>query len=90
MFDLIRSVFRKDITESEIAKKYKEVFSGEAGKVVLEDLMKFGHINEISYRPGDPHQTSFNEGMRLVVTRILTYVEADLKSKPLNIEDLDA
>ena len=57
---------------------YKRVFSSEDGKVVLEDLMlSAGIISGSSYVPGDPHQTSFNEGRREIVNRIIESINID-------------
>lgn len=57
---------------------YKKVFSSEHGQIVLEDLMlSAGIISGSSYVPGDPHQTSFNEGRREVVNRIIESINID-------------
>jgi|TARA_R100001530_G_scaffold15914_1_gene14083 hypothetical protein len=55
---------------------YKEVFSTEAGREVLEDLMKNNFIWN-STITSDLQETSYNEGRRSVVLAILNYVSLD-------------
>lgn len=55
----------------ELAAAYRRAFSTDDGKVVLKDLMRFGHFGEASFRADDPHLTSFREGERNAVLRIL-------------------
>jgi len=55
---------------------YKEVFSTEAGREVLEDLMKNNFIWNSTITT-DLQETSYNEGRRSVVLAILNYVSLD-------------
>ena len=55
---------------------YKEVFSTEAGREVLKDLMKNNFIWN-STITSDLQETSYNEGRRSVVLAILNYVSLD-------------
>jgi hypothetical protein len=55
---------------------YKEVFSTEAGREVLEDLMKNNFIWN-STITSDLQETAYNEGRRSVVLAILNYVSLD-------------
>ena len=57
---------------------YKEVFATEAGKEVLDDLMKSNYFFT-SPHTGDSHETSFNEGRRSVILAILNYVSLDIE-----------
>lgn len=57
---------------------YKKTFSSEYGQIVLQDLMlAAGIISGSSFVPGDPHQTSFNEGRREIVNRIIESINID-------------
>ena len=55
---------------------YKEIFSTEVGREVLEDLMKNNFI-WTSTITNDLQETAFNEGRRSVVLAILNYVSLD-------------
>jgi len=55
---------------------YKEVFSTEAGREVLEDLMKNNFIWN-STITSDLQETAYNEGRRSVVLAILNSVSLD-------------
>lgn len=55
---------------------YKEIFSTEVGREVLEDLMKNNFIWN-STLTNDLQETAFNEGRRSVVLAILNYVSLD-------------
>lgn len=60
---------------------YQSVFGSEAGKRVLYDLMKNHKIVSLSHVRGSSDETTFNEGQRMVVLRImsnLNYKIADL------------
>jgi len=67
--------------QSEIMLKsirdYKDTFETSCGEKVLLDLMKVGKMTGQSFVPGDPHQTSFNEGSRWIVGHILTQLKKD-------------
>jgi len=62
----------------EIVEDYKRCFGTPSGKKVLYDLMKRGHIMEARFT-ADPYATHFNEGMRHIVTQILTILGTDPK-----------
>lgn len=49
------------------------------GKAVLDDLCD-AYYDRVSFVPGDPHTTAFNEGQRSVVAAIFQILE-DLKQK---------
>ena len=55
---------------------YKEVFSTEPGREVLEDLMK-NYFLWTSPQTSDSHETAYNEGRRSVILAILNYVSLD-------------
>jgi len=65
---------------SKLAETYKRLFSGPDGEAVLKDLLKFGHFTQPTFVAGSPCESSFNEGKRRVVLRILSF---------LNRKDLD-
>jgi len=58
-------------------RAYKEVFESEAGKIVLEDLMKSCHFTMSTFDK-DPYETHFNEGARSVVLRIIRTTNASM------------
>ncbi len=55
---------------------YKELFSTELGREVLEDLMK-NNFFWTSTITNDLQETAFNEGRRSVILAILNYVSLD-------------
>jgi hypothetical protein len=57
--------------------QYKMTFSTPEGQAVLKDLLVSCGAMASSFVPKDPHQTSFNEGRREVVNRILSTIEMD-------------
>lgn len=59
-------------------KAYKDVFGGESGKLVLEDLRARGFFHASTWA-GDKEQTLINEGARQLVLHINTMVEYDLE-----------
>jgi hypothetical protein len=61
----------------QLSKAYKAVFSGDNGKLVLEDLKGRGFYN-IPTWAGNAEQTLINEGARQLVLHIITMVEFDL------------
>ena len=65
---------------------YKEVFATEAGKEVLDDLMKSNYFFT-STQTGDSHETSFNEGHRSVILAILNYVSLDIEKIQQRMKD---
>jgi len=68
----------KERKQKKLNTAYKRVFSSEHGEIVLEDLMlSAGIISGSSYVQGDSHQTSFNEGRREIVNRIIETINID-------------
>lgn len=67
---------------------YKRVFESEDGSKVLEDLMKSCHMVN-STMGNDPYETSFNEGARSVVVRILKTINTDIEKLNKFIEKLE-
>lgn len=84
MFDNLKGLFKKKLPESDLAHCYKKVFGSADGQTVLRDLMKFGHISEMTYVPSDPTHTAFNEGKRRVVLRVMSFVDAELIQNAIN------
>ena len=65
---------------------YKEIFGSEAGKEVLDDLMKSNYFFT-STQTGDSHETAFNEGRRSVILAILNYVSLDIEKIQQRMKD---
>lgn len=57
------------------AINYRDLFSTEMGKKVLEDMKKFMYYNHSVHYPGDPHETAFRDGLRTGVLRILRLID---------------
>lgn len=71
---------RKSKTSDDVIQqhmRFQQVFGSEAGKAVLYDLMKFGHMLHSSFSPKDPYETAFREGERNIVLRIMSVLEMD-------------
>ena len=63
----------------EASRRYKEVFSGEDGEWVLNDLRKRCFIDHTTY--SDSHgQMGFNEGRRSVFMHIQNLISKDLRT----------
>ena len=70
---------------------YVTTFGAKCGigaESVLRDLYMEGGIMTTSFVPGDPHQTSFNEGTRAVVIHILE-MTFGVKGMPLKIQEIE-
>ena len=68
---------------SNIRNDYYNLFNSTLGKDVLADLKKFCHHESPTYVVGDPMHTAYNEGMRRVLLRILSFSS---KSQPITEE----
>ena len=55
----------KDLKQLELA--YKQTFSSDTGKEVLEDLKKRCSFYSTSHIKGDSHESAFLEGTRSVI-----------------------
>jgi hypothetical protein len=62
------------MTPKELRATYRQIFTGDDGKVVLEDLAKRFNIHSTSFSK-DPHETAFREGQRDVVLFIQSTIE---------------
>lgn len=67
---------KKESKRVTLIKAYREIFSSDAGKAVLEDLCKACNVYS-STMDVNPHEVVFKEGARSVVLRILKTVEID-------------
>ena len=70
----IRKAMSKRIA---VHESYQNVFSGPDGERVLAHIMKEGCILKTTFVSGDPHQTSLNEGKRILALSILKFVHRD-------------
>ena len=57
---------------------YASIFKGEMGKIVMDDLKAFCHIDMPVLSPGQPDVTGFNDGKRFVFLRICKMARIDL------------
>lgn len=58
---------------------YKHVFGSEVGERVLRDMMRNHFMTRPSHVRSDPYETSYNEGQRAVMLRLMTYMNYDIK-----------
>lgn len=58
--------------QNKLNKAYRATFSTAAGKEVMKDLIKFCHIMQPTFVPGDASASAFNEGIRRVGLRIMS------------------
>jgi hypothetical protein len=68
---------------------YNRTFSTASGKKVLQDLIDSFHVLRPTFSPGDPHLTSFKEGSREVVLRILSLINTDPRKFLEMAEEVD-
>jgi hypothetical protein len=61
------------ITYKEKVGAYQRVFSGEDGKIVLDDLLNFCGVGRPSFDVNNVNATFLNEGARTVGLRIQYY-----------------
>ena len=69
---------------------YKEVFGTDAGKEVLEDIMRFNFVLNTTMQDNDALQIAFNEGRRAVVLAIMNNLQvspAELMDKQKEVYD---
>ncbi len=66
-----------------LSKAYKDIFGGESGKLVLEDIKDRGFIKTTTWG-GNTDATVLNEGTRLLALHIITMIELD----PEQLEEL--
>jgi len=67
----------KDLKQLEIA--YKQTFSSDTGKEVLEDLKKRCSFYNTTHIKGDSHESAFLEGTRSVIL----FINNMLNKKPM-------
>lgn len=65
---------------------YVRCFNTPDGRAVLSHLMRTGFVFTSTHVPGDPHQSSMNEGTRRMVLSILKYVNKDHKELVNQVE----
>lgn len=57
-----------------VHEAYQTVFTGTDGEMVLKHIMTEGCMLKTTFVKGDPHQTSLNEGKRILALSILKFV----------------
>lgn len=73
---------------SDTALAYRRLFTSADGRLVLRSLSQYCNVTASSFAPGDPHQTSFNEGQRDTFNHILAAAELkpeDFLLKPMEM-----
>ena len=56
---------------------YQRIFSSPEGERVLLDLVKVARLDIPTFAAGDPHETSYREGERSIVLRIIKTINTD-------------
>ena len=64
----------------QLVMDYQGTFGTPEGKRVLEDLEKQCYANALTFVPGSPDGTAFNEGKRYVILHIQRLVAANLNT----------
>lgn len=60
-------------TKERLEQAYAAVFDdSENARIVMADLLKFGHVFDQLHTPGDPNHTAHLDGRRRVVLRVLS------------------
>jgi hypothetical protein len=77
---------RKQVTT---IRDYRQVFSSQAGKRVLHDLMSAHHMLGTSFVVKSELETVFNEGQRNVVLRILAKLNTNPEELEKHIEEYE-
>lgn len=72
--DLIKWRLRRKV---DIHDSYQRVFTTMPGEQVLNHICEVGFMFKSTFVPGDPHQTSLNEGKRMLALSILKFVKKD-------------
>jgi|TARA_R100001443_G_scaffold27491_3_gene40699 hypothetical protein len=63
----------------DLQRVYREVFSSDEGKRVLDDLKARFGFQQTTHVPGDPYESAFFEGQRNAVLLILRMMEEKRK-----------
>lgn len=70
------------VSDQKLRAAYRDVFSGENGKLVLHDLMLRHDFFKTSAIAAEPYSTYFNEGGRAVVCYILGRMRHEIRDRP--------
>ena len=60
-----------EITDAQLISAYKNCFKSDSGRIVLKHLMKAHGVFRPSFIEDNQHATSFNEGGKNVVLKIM-------------------
>ncbi len=64
--------------EAALIDAYRQVFSGERGKVVLADILRRGGLMGTTFEPGEPESAAiFREGRRSLALELVEMVNRD-------------
>lgn len=63
--------------EQRLAEAYRNTFTSESGKAVLDDLRK-SYGRRKSFVPGQADTTAYHEGQRDVYLRIMAFLDPDM------------
>lgn len=77
MLDVVKRRYANIRDRLALHQSYQRVFSTPDGERVLRHIAKVGMLTSSSFVAGDPHQTSLNEGKRLLALSILKFVRRD-------------
>jgi hypothetical protein len=79
----------KDIQEKteRLVRAYNEVFSGDDGELVLNDLLRYCHVLDSTFN-SDSHAMAYDQGKREVGLNILRKLDFDLGKFRKRMEDI--
>jgi hypothetical protein len=64
----------------ELAEAYQKVMNTPEGEKVLTDLLKFSTIFDVDYSQKDLYNAAYNEGLRRVGLRILSFINIEVEA----------
>ena len=63
-----------------LAEDYQKVMSTPEGERVLTDLLKFSTIFDVDYSQKDIYGAGYNEGLRRIGLRILSFINIEVEA----------
>lgn len=82
-FDFETDAREREKAAREVVEAYERLFARADGKIVLADLIEFGHILAPTFRAGEPDVVNYEQGKQRAVLRILRFSGWEVKIKEL-------
>lgn len=87
MIQRARELLNRLAHKVNLHEAYYGTFTSPDGKLVLQHLIKVGHVTSSTFVAGDPNMTAFREGQRHIVLSILRNVNKDTTALIKQIEE---